>query len=652
MWANTESEGIDISGLSSTIGQLTPYQAPNWEEVGTDEMRLIRTRVELSGNQNRPTLNGVEINLLDYTESLLAGFINIYQLLLDRRDELLDKNGLIERFTKDEVRVIFRSTLDYNWLLAESFHPHVLQNALERDRLFDHLWEEVKQQSYLTKVIEFEQNDLWQGDIPIFTTYPGSRSIWNSSYEQVADFFNESGMELVKRRFQQLSEQNLRRQLWFIRASLTTSITVEEPIQWPSYSPIEPANCINRQLLLTAAQLVGARLEALALCNGQEASWIGLTLLNEKHWTLSALGFDLYDGIPGVTLFLAYLGATTHQNRYTVLAKAALATLQRQLDTSHESIVSIGGFQGWGGIIYLLTQLGILWNEPALLDQAESLVKRLPVLILKDRELDIIGGTAGCLGSLMSLYCCRPAQSILTAAIQCGDHLIAQAQTMPQGIGWFPKGGKSQPLAGFAHGVAGITWALLQLSVLTADTRFRAAAIAGIAYERSIFCPSNGNWFDTHSFADTVLTGSSSLSSGRTAWCHGTPGIGLARLCSLPHFNDAEIQAEIDTALKNTLENGFCGNHSLCHGDLGNLELLLQASQSFGSITWQKHVDRLSATILESIDQHGWLCGVPMGVETPGLMTGLAGIGYELLRLAEPGRVPSVLNLAPPIANV
>jgi lantibiotic modifying enzyme len=29
-------------------------------------------------------------------------------------------------------------------------------------------------------------------------------------------------------------------------------------------------------------------------------------------------------------------------------------------------------------------------------------------------------------------------------------------------------------------------------------------------------------------------------------------------------------------------------------------------------------------------------------------MTGLAGIGYGLLRLADPARVPSVLTLAPP----
>ena len=38
----------------------------------------------------------------------------------------------------------------------------------------------------------------------------------------------------------------------------------------------------------------------------------------------------------------------------------------------------------------------------------------------------------------------------------------------------------------------------------------------------------------------------------------------------------------------------------------------------------------------------------PSIVEAPGLLVGLAGIGYGLLRLAYPERVPSVLVLAPP----
>ncbi len=136
-----------------------------------------------------------------------------------------------------------------------------------------------------------------------------------------------------------------------------------------------------------------------------------------------------------------------------------------------------------------------------------------------------------------------------------------------------------------------------------------------------------------------------------TAWCHGAPGIGLARLRCLQHLDDAAIRAEINTALQTTLDQGFGHNHSLCHGDLGNLELLLQASLTLDDPQWKTQVDRLAAIILESIDKHGWLCGVPLGVETPGLMTGLAGIGYGLLRLAAPERVPSVLVLEHPLLN-
>jgi lantibiotic modifying enzyme len=59
---------------------------------------------------------------------------------------------------------------------------------------------------------------------------------------------------------------------------------------------------------------------------------------------------------------------------------------------------------------------------------------------------------------------------------------------------------------------------------------------------------------------------------------------------------------------------------------------------------------RLAVDILDRIEREGSRCGNPLAVEAPGLMTGLAGIGYGLLRCAEPACVPSVLCLAPPTA--
>ena len=647
-WMNEKSEGIELSGLGGATGQLTPNDVLYLEGEGSDEMRFIRKSMKMPGGQNQPTLNGVKVDVLDYTEAITTGFTKVYRLLLQHRNQLLSNEGPLACFAEDEVRVVLRPTQIYSELLYESFHPDVLRNTLDRDRLFDRLWLNIEQQPYLAKVIAAERNDLWQDDIPLFTTCPNSRDIWSSSGQQIFNFFEESGMTSVQRRLQKFSEVDLKQQLWFIRASLTTLLTKMEQQQWSIFSLREPQNSASREQLLGSARAVGDYIEMLALCTEQEVSWIGLTLIKKKYWTLTPLRIDLYDGLPGVVLFLAYLGNLTQEKRYTVLAKAALRELQRQIEINKELLKSIGGFDGWGGVIYTLTQLSVLWDESELLNQAESLVDLLLPLIAEDERFDIIGGAAGCIGSLINLYHCKPSPTTLAAAIQCGDHLIAKAQPMEHGIGWILKNVGTKPLTGFSHGSAGIAWVLLELAALTGEERFRTTALEAIAYERSLFRPELGNWPDLRDFTDTVLQEKDNQYTCMTAWCHGAPGIGLARLRSFPYLDDAEIRAEINTALKTTLSQGFGGNHSLCHGDLGNLELLLQASQTLDEPYWKTEVNRLAAIILESIEKHGWLCGVPLGVETPGLMTGLAGIGYQLLRLTEPERVPSVLVLESP----
>jgi lantibiotic modifying enzyme len=196
-----------------------------------------------------------------------------------------------------------------------------------------------------------------------------------------------------------------------------------------------------------------------------------------------------------------------------------------------------------------------------------------------------------------------------------------------------------------------MAWALLELAALTGEERFRTTALAAMDYERSLFSVQAGNWLDLRDLGKLGTAEGDGRDTCMTAWCHGAPGIGLARLQSLAHLDDATVRAEIDAALRTTLSQGFGHNHSLCHGDLGNLELLLMASETLEDPRWTREVKRLSAAILVSIERDGWLCGTPQGVESPGLMTGLAGIGYQLLRLAEPQRVPSVLALAPPILD-
>jgi type 2 lantibiotic biosynthesis protein LanM len=647
-WPTAESEGVDISGMGGAAGQTMPYRVPDWEKSGTDEMCLTRRRVEMPSANNRPSLESADVNPADYVDEIVAGFSHAYRLVMEHREELLASDGPLARFAEDEVRAILRPSRPYGILLDESFHPDVLRDALDRDRLFDRLWVAAERFPYMAKVIAAERLDLQRGDIPIFMSRPGSRDLWTSSGQRIKDFFPEPALTLVEHRVRLLCESEAEVQRWIIRASLATiapaaSVSGQRSVHRAdgSRGPVQRHECLE------AARTVADRLEALAIRANGSASWFGLMLENERHWSVAPLTIDLYDGLPGVCLFLAHLAAITREPRYTALAREACATMLRHSAECSSLVTSIGVFEGWGGIIYTLAHLRALWRAPELLAQAEGVVERLPTWIARDTRFDTIGGAAGCIAGLIALQQMLPSARTLSAATQCGEHLLAHAARTEHGVGWIIPN-ETAPLSGFSHGAAGIARALLKLATLTGQESFRTTALAAIAHERSLFSPQAGNWRDLRVRA-TGDSGSQGDGEGfTTAWCNGAPGIGLARLSTIEELDDPEVRGEIDAAVHTTLQRGLGGNHTLCHGDLGNLELLLVAGRVFENESWFTEARRVARPIVESIGRHEYRCAAPLNVDSPGLMTGLAGIGYGLLRLAEPLRVPSILTLDPP----
>ena len=457
-------------------------------------MALDRRRVPVKVSHNRPSLAGADVELADYTEAIVAGFTTVYRLLMEHRAQLLPPDGLLARFADAELRVILRPTRVYGFLLDESFHPDLLRDALDRDLLFDRLWLAVHHNPGLVPAIPAERRAVDNGDIPFFTARVGDTHLWSSATDRIDQYFSESGLAGAARRLQQFSEPDLERQVWIIRASLAT--LAEQPHQ-PLAPPASGSAPDARSVRLSCWRRpvrIGDRLERLALRGPQKLNWLGFTMSSARHGEVAALGLDLYDGMPGVVLFLAYLGALSGVERYTALAHAACATMRRTVWDNRADLTWIGGFAGWGGVLYTLTHLAALWQQPQLLEEAQEIVELLPALIDQDEQLDVLRGAAGCLVALLNLHEARPSQRTLAAAIQCGDRLIARAQPAGDGLCWQVPG--LGPVAGFSHGAAGIAWALLALFARTREERFRTAGRGGIAYERSVFCAEAGNWRD------------------------------------------------------------------------------------------------------------------------------------------------------------
>ena len=148
------------------------------------------------------------------------GFTRMYRLLCAVRPELLMSDGPIWRFATDRVRVRLRPLAMYEGMLIEGTSPEVLRDGVERERLFDRLWEDVDEEPELARVIHAERDDLERGDVPCFTTMPASHAIWTSSGVEFPGFFDRSGLEEVESHFVRLGDDDLERQRWLLRCLL------------------------------------------------------------------------------------------------------------------------------------------------------------------------------------------------------------------------------------------------------------------------------------------------------------------------------------------------------------------------------------------------------------------------------------------------
>src|SRR5690606_16479253 len=140
---------------------------------------------------------------------------------------------------------------------------------------------------------------------------------------------------------------------------------------------------------------IADHLVAAAIHGDEDAAWIGLELLDNQTWTIRSLGIDLYNGIAGVAMFLAYAGALVPEERYTALARRAMNTLVWQAEMLDTEMLKIGGYYGWGGVLYAFTHLSALWDDPAVRSHAATLVDTLASHIAQDDEFDVARGSAG-----------------------------------------------------------------------------------------------------------------------------------------------------------------------------------------------------------------------------------------------------------------
>ncbi|MGN7485618.1 type 2 lanthipeptide synthetase LanM family protein [Priestia megaterium] len=644
--SKNSDNNADLSGLGEVKEQLYPKKVSGVEEKNKDTMQVVRKYVKISGGNNTPTLNNEKINLTDYIKNIEKGFENTYRWIVNNKESFKMQ---MELFSEIEVRHIPRPTERYGELLNISTHPDFLRDSLDREMLLNKLWIDSIIHPELKIILQSEKKDLLDGDIPYFTTKPSKPHLWDSKGNCSLNFFDKDCLSETLDKIKQLSLEDCKEQLNVIRLSMLAVNSEEERHKnrfTPSIKPLN-SNSPNPKEFLDEAIKIGDYLLAKSISGINEEEedlcWIGTNLvgINEVQWRLAALGTDLYDGVSGMAMFFGYLASITGEERFKEASKKALVPVRRALkyiNADYEN-PDIGAFTGVGSCIYAMQHLSVILEEPELLDEVSNFLPKLIKMIPKDNSLDIIGGSAGTLIVLLDFYRLTKDKLALDCALLCGERLIETSERIGEGVGWRVSV-STEPLAGFAHGVAGIIWSLAELFKETKDERFTELVKKGLIYERSLFIKERKNWAKLTEKDGNVPA----------AWCHGAPGIVLSRLLlDQSGVKDSLLEEEIELGVETTLQEGFGADHSLCHGDFGNIDIINFASEILDKDEWKVASRNAASITLEEIRKMGWRCGLSRNCETTGLMVGLAGIGFGLLQQYNPFVVPSILRLQSPI---
>jgi type 2 lantibiotic biosynthesis protein LanM len=474
--------------------------------------------------------------------------------------------------------------------------------------------------------------------------------------ETIEQCFTAPSYNRMIANFQRLNDDDLAQQVAIIRSSLYSMVagelgTAASDVKVPATSLLDDGvSAITQEVLVHQAIQIASDLQrrAIRAADGS-ATWIGLGFLPQANrFQLQPIEYGLYDGCCGVALFLAALTKITDDNEWRDLCLGTLQPLRQILqDSDPESRqklakqIGIGGATGLGSIVYSLVRISQFLDDGNLLEDAKQAASLItPDNIAADKDFDILSGAAGAILGLLALHQVTADSGILAQVIKCAHHLLSQRVVSETGFKtWASLGEK--PLTGFSHGAAGIAYALLRSHEVTQDAVFREAAEEAIAYERSLFSPVEGNWPDLRSFA--LIDGKPTY---MTSWCHGAPGIGLARLGSLAILDTPEIREEIAIALDTTLQFGLQNIDHSCCGNCGRMEVLLVAAQKLLRPNLLETVNKQASWVVERAKQLGGFHlfpQLPKDVYNPGFFQGTAGIGYEFLRLPYPNLLPSVL---------
>jgi type 2 lantibiotic biosynthesis protein LanM len=601
-----DGHSADLSAYGDRPGQLGA-EVSTWDAAGTGDMHLVRRRLPQADPPSVPRYaDGTPVDALEFRDSVAEGSAELLASLAGFSPAAVPDPG--------RTRVLLRDTARYGEVTEFLRHPAVLHEPFLADAAFEPLLDPAVHPDPEVRraVVAAERAALLRGDVPHFEVAPDGTDLFCCDGTVIPGFFAASPLSRVASRADRLATERAALD-WATTASLRVAQLNRDRARRkvvccssPAAAPAAPAT------LVETATAIADRLAALACRDAGETSWLTLRVDLAEQWRVVVADDSLYLGTAGVLLFLSALPSPSP-------AVSALRTSlheqwrRRSLSGGHGP----GLYTGSAGDLLVALRLG----ETA---HARSLADRLGE---PAEDLDLFSGAAGLVLALTRAGLPEAAEPHVRRLLSAQDP-----------AGWWDTTGAG-PLLGFAHGSSGIAYALGEHAAAGGPLAAgcRAAVAAAMRWESSLFDDATCSWPDLRPLPGTE--------TGSASWCNGAAGIGLARAAALRRGDPgaADLRLDVERAVAASLAHGLGLGQGPCHGDLGVAETLLLAAGACDRPEWTETAGRIAAAVAGSVVDGLVTLEFGPGVDLPGLVNGAAGVGYQLLRVADPDRVPSVL---------
>ncbi|EPN2807633.1 type 2 lanthipeptide synthetase LanM [Serratia marcescens] len=479
---------------------------------------------------------------------------------------------LIQNYSSISGRVILRPTKFYSDIISISNHPRYSSEPFLRDCFIACA---LSQSNLPNEIIESEFISLKNGMIPSIYVDILKRKCHSKNKKNILYYESFRDIKKFTEHFLHFSSsaQDMKFHLKLISLSLDILFPEKPPLDINEKSGKKTS--VNNALKFMLNTTLPYRGDAinLNLIKGEKGT---------NTYKLTIMDSSLYYGYGG-GMFLKivdYVSKPDKRKKIKILESYMFYNNMVRSDKDKH----YGIFERNGTSIYINYLLFKYLSGELFLTQFERDLDNIVSMLIEKSviNVDIVGGVSGIIIVCCRMYKITASKKLFDIISTLVEMVISRAiYTDENKVSWGRK------LTGFAHGNAGVTYALLLANELLGNKNISKISLKALSYENNFKIASG--WKDLRINNSGVDFNS---------WCHGAPGIYLSRRAILDEC--PSITQEIRLIIREDIAHYHSSaylreqntDQSLCHGIYGN-SIIEQKPETF-SADFKNYTDEKS----------------------------------------------------------